>query len=635
MQLSIFPNKKASIAGRKVIFYIYAAIAIAISFLFLVWIVPTSKSEIAIIPPNLENYLVSQRFFSSPECFAFQDEIPDEVHPRMIDLEKFNEDSLNSCYDAINTDVKAYQLTLNYDGIPEIPVPTDFSSPCNDICGDRGCIIGRNNGNNKKCSNSIHFDQSDDYCICGSGSERVIPVPDDITSPCNNICRNIGKGCIIAVDDGKDEECDKPNHRFEGNDDYCICGKDSETVTPVPNDYSDTCNNICTLGNCIMGIDDGNDKKCRNSIDFDQSDDYCICGVGSNLEVPVPRDEPDVKDKSCSTICDDAEKVGCIMGIDDGNKNRACDREFDFEGNDDYCICGPSSEKKIPPKQKQFCDTICKDIGKVCLAGIQNHGDGKSCQDKVEFDNPDDYCICAGDVEKITPVPDDLKDKTCTNICSNIGKGCITGIDDGKDEECDSIDQEFEGDDDYCICGKDSETVTPVPTNIDEYDGDINDDHPISPTNCNTFCGSSLGTSDKCIMGIDNGNNEKICSKPFGFEENDDYCICGTGSEEIFPTSCNVICGTRGRTCVEGINDKDDHKDCAERFGFEDNDPPDDYCKCSGGLDIYPRTCDILCADRGCIAGINNGNDNKKCGDILTIEGDGPIDDYCICGSGS
>ena len=111
---TIFSGKKSSIAGRKVIFYIYAAVAVSITFLILVWIIPANFSEIAVIPAGLENYLLIQRFFTSPLCFALQDEKTDRVDSWTIDLAKFNENNLNKCYDAQNTDVKAYRLTLDY-----------------------------------------------------------------------------------------------------------------------------------------------------------------------------------------------------------------------------------------------------------------------------------------------------------------------------------------------------------------------------------------------------------------------------------------------------------------------------------------------------------------------------------------
>ena len=63
MPLKIFSEKKSLIAGRKVIFYIIAGVAMSIAFLILAWIIPVSQSEIAIIPVGLEDYVLSQRFF--------------------------------------------------------------------------------------------------------------------------------------------------------------------------------------------------------------------------------------------------------------------------------------------------------------------------------------------------------------------------------------------------------------------------------------------------------------------------------------------------------------------------------------------------------------------------------------------
>lgn len=109
-----FFNKKAEISARKMIFYIVSIPVIVIAFLLLVSILPTIKSEIAKIPPGLEDHLLVQRFLNSPLCFAFLDKETNKVYPRTIDLTKFNEDNLNRCYDAEETNVKAYRLTLVY-----------------------------------------------------------------------------------------------------------------------------------------------------------------------------------------------------------------------------------------------------------------------------------------------------------------------------------------------------------------------------------------------------------------------------------------------------------------------------------------------------------------------------------------
>ena len=132
MHATIFSGKKSQIASRKIVFYIIAAIVISIAFLLLVLIIPSKKSEIAIIPDGLENYLLTQRFFNSPSCFAFafQDEKTSRAYPWIIDLAKFNQNNLNDCYDANNKDVKAYRLTLSYEKSPTGPiVPQQLGQP--------------------------------------------------------------------------------------------------------------------------------------------------------------------------------------------------------------------------------------------------------------------------------------------------------------------------------------------------------------------------------------------------------------------------------------------------------------------------------------------------------------------------
>ena len=45
---------------------------------------------------------------------------------------------------------------------------------CNTICSniDKGCILGEENEDTKKCSESIEFGESDDFCICAE--KRII-----------------------------------------------------------------------------------------------------------------------------------------------------------------------------------------------------------------------------------------------------------------------------------------------------------------------------------------------------------------------------------------------------------------------------------------------------------------------------
>lgn len=108
-----FINKKAQIAGRKMIFYIVFAFIAAITFLLIVYMVSSDKSDISVIYPGLEDYLLTQRFLLSQECFAYQDD-SGRTYPWTIDIRKFTQNNLDECYTADKTNVKAFRLTLSY-----------------------------------------------------------------------------------------------------------------------------------------------------------------------------------------------------------------------------------------------------------------------------------------------------------------------------------------------------------------------------------------------------------------------------------------------------------------------------------------------------------------------------------------
>lgn len=115
MQISkIFFNKKADMSARKIIFYIVVTPLLVITFFLIVWLSSSNEVNISEIPIGLENYLIVQRFFNSPSCFIFIDKDTNRAYPLVIDPTRFNQDNFNKCYNAEDTKVKAYRLTLNY-----------------------------------------------------------------------------------------------------------------------------------------------------------------------------------------------------------------------------------------------------------------------------------------------------------------------------------------------------------------------------------------------------------------------------------------------------------------------------------------------------------------------------------------
>lgn len=104
-------NKKATIAGRKVLFYIIFAFIAAITALILVYMTTTDASEIDNMPIGLEQYVLINRFMYSPDCFAYNDESIDRAYP-LIDWSKFTDGNLRYCYNLNSTIVKGFELTL-------------------------------------------------------------------------------------------------------------------------------------------------------------------------------------------------------------------------------------------------------------------------------------------------------------------------------------------------------------------------------------------------------------------------------------------------------------------------------------------------------------------------------------------
>lgn len=110
----LFFGRKGDISGRKVIFYIVFSFIASIVFLLVVHMAASDKSKITEVLPGLEEYLIMQRFLTSPNCFVYQDADTGKVYAWTIDLQKFNEDRLNKCYSASDTKVKAFRLSLSH-----------------------------------------------------------------------------------------------------------------------------------------------------------------------------------------------------------------------------------------------------------------------------------------------------------------------------------------------------------------------------------------------------------------------------------------------------------------------------------------------------------------------------------------
>jgi|SRR3989338_3732083 len=107
-------STESSIAGRKLIYYLIAIPVIVAGFFIVVWLVSSNKSNLSEIPSGVEDYLMSQRFLNSPDCFAFSENDAKRAHFWLFDLSKFTQETLDKCYNSDNTKVNAYRFTISY-----------------------------------------------------------------------------------------------------------------------------------------------------------------------------------------------------------------------------------------------------------------------------------------------------------------------------------------------------------------------------------------------------------------------------------------------------------------------------------------------------------------------------------------
>lgn len=105
-------NNKAQFELRKMIYWTVAMIVITMVVLASAMIMSSYGAKLKEVLPDLRAELISLRFVNTPECFAYQDLGTGRVFPGMIDLSKFNEETLNRCYQSGDRKNFNFQLVL-------------------------------------------------------------------------------------------------------------------------------------------------------------------------------------------------------------------------------------------------------------------------------------------------------------------------------------------------------------------------------------------------------------------------------------------------------------------------------------------------------------------------------------------
>lgn len=79
-------------------------------------------SEAAEIQEDVEELILASRFYSSENCFAYEDEAG-KVHDKTIDLSKFNQEQMIKCFPKSNV-AYAFSLSLEIPGFDIDPIRT-------------------------------------------------------------------------------------------------------------------------------------------------------------------------------------------------------------------------------------------------------------------------------------------------------------------------------------------------------------------------------------------------------------------------------------------------------------------------------------------------------------------------------
>ena len=93
-------SKKGEVAGSKTILYIAYSFMIGFGFLAFVGTISAMSNRTSHVPAGIEIRLVLERIFSSPKCFAYQDETGRSYD--IIDFDKFNTERLERCLEIGN-----------------------------------------------------------------------------------------------------------------------------------------------------------------------------------------------------------------------------------------------------------------------------------------------------------------------------------------------------------------------------------------------------------------------------------------------------------------------------------------------------------------------------------------------------
>ncbi len=102
--------------GKKMLFYTVFMLIMLVIFVAMMMFLGSYTQKSLYTSQEIESKIYStiykERFFSSAECFAYQDAETGNVYPGIIDKSKFSEERLNECYKPNEESKYEFLLTL-------------------------------------------------------------------------------------------------------------------------------------------------------------------------------------------------------------------------------------------------------------------------------------------------------------------------------------------------------------------------------------------------------------------------------------------------------------------------------------------------------------------------------------------
>lgn len=109
--------KKGQFAVARKYFY-WGIVAVILSVLVMAFVIMVGRYKDALtqIPPELKEAIYGFRFIYSPKCFIYQDPLTGRNYPGIIDLKRFTDEAIASCYVTNTAKEHNFALRLNKTG---------------------------------------------------------------------------------------------------------------------------------------------------------------------------------------------------------------------------------------------------------------------------------------------------------------------------------------------------------------------------------------------------------------------------------------------------------------------------------------------------------------------------------------